>query len=285
MRNLLAELAGSAAEFHSRIAEELAYPDLSNIPEWRNYFIPGRAGCDFLADAGAEKGVLAMIPGNAGQPGLRAMRAGQGTRSLRDPACRASPGKPVDSADGPTRDPAGPAGAGSAAAAGSRDDPSAARARLRIPPFITRQGRGTDDRWPLQNFLELGAVLSAVPCARLHATQVLREWGIECLADSAGLLVTELVANAVTASRGMAQVSGVRLWLLSDSAQILILVWDASPQPPVLADVTSEAEQGRGLRIVEAVSEQWGWYASGNGKIRLGDREVMHFRREPSPWR
>jgi anti-sigma regulatory factor (Ser/Thr protein kinase) len=138
---------------------------------------------------------------------------------------------------------------------------------LRIPPFITRQGRGTDDRWPLQDFLELGALLSAVPCARRHATQVLREWGIECLADSAGLLVTELVANAVTASRGMAQVSGVRLWLLSDSAQILILVWDASPQPPVLADVTGEAEHGRGLRIVEAVSEQWGWYAVGTGKF------------------
>jgi hypothetical protein len=66
----------------------------------------------------------------------------------------------------------------------------------------------------------------------------------------------------------MAPVSGVvRLWLLSDSAQILILIWDASPQPPVLTDVTGEAEQGRGLRIVDAVSEQWGWYAFGNGKF------------------
>jgi anti-sigma regulatory factor (Ser/Thr protein kinase) len=208
-----------------------------------------------------------MIPGNAGQPGLRAMRAGQGTRPLRDPAFRASPGQPMDSAETPARDPAGPAGAGSAAAAGSRDDPSTGRAGLRIPPFITRQGRGTDDRWPLQDFLELGAALSAVPCARLHARQVLREWGIAGLADSAGLLVTELVANAVKASGGMAQVSGVRLWLLSDAAQILILVWDAIPQPPVLTDVTDDAEQGRGLRIVEAVSEQWGWYASGNGKF------------------
>ena len=81
----------------------------------------------------------------------------------------------------------------------------------------------------------------------------------------------------------MAQVSGVvQVWLLSDSAQILILVWDASPQPPVLTDVTDEAEQGRGLRIVEAVSEQWGWYASGNGKFVWAIREVMHFRREPS---
>ncbi|MGH3176355.1 MAG: ATP-binding protein, partial [Streptosporangiaceae bacterium] len=210
--------------------------------------------------------------------------AGQGTRPLRDPACRASPGQPAGSADNPARDPAGPAGAGSAAAAGSRDDPPGGRAGLQIPPFLARQGRGTDDRWPLQDVLELGALLSAVPRARLHARRVLREWGISGLADSAGLLVTELVANAVTASRGMAEVSGVRLWLLSDAAQILILVRDASPQPPVLADVTGEAEHGRGLQIVEAVSEQWGWYPSGNGKfvwaiVRLRMSRESHSRR------
>ena len=63
--------------------------------------------------------------------------------------------------------------------------------------------------------------------------------------------------------------AAVRLWLLSDSAQILILVWDASPQPPVLMDVTDEAEHGRGLMLVEAVSEQWGWYSreDGDGKF------------------
>jgi anti-sigma regulatory factor (Ser/Thr protein kinase) len=126
-----------------------------------------------------------------------------------------------------------------------------------------------DDRWPRQDFLELGALLSAVPCARLHARQVLWEWGIAHLGDSAGLLVTELVANAVRASREMTPVPAVRLWLLSDSAQILILVWDASPQPPVLTGVADEAEHGRGLRLVEAVSEQWGWYPreDGDGKF------------------
>jgi Histidine kinase-like ATPase domain len=99
------------------------------------------------------------------------------------------------------------------------------------------------------------------PCARLHTRHVLWEWGIGNLGDSAGLLVTELVANAVRASREMAQNSAVWLWLLSDSTQILILVWDATPQPQVLADVTDDAEHGRGLVLVEAVSEQWGWYS------------------------
>ena len=126
-----------------------------------------------------------------------------------------------------------------------------------------------NDQWPLQDFLELGALFSAVPCARLHARQVLWEWGIGNLGDSAGLLVTELVANAVRASRELARACAVRLWLLSDSAQILILVWDASPQSPVLTDVTDEAEHGRGLMLVEAVSEQWGWSycEDGDGKF------------------
>src|SRR5580658_6110025 len=135
--------------------------------------------------------------------------------------------------ENPARDPAGLAGAQPAAAAGHWDDPSASGAGPRIPPFITLQGRSLNDRWPLQDFLELGALVSAVPCARLHARQVLREWGIGHLGDSTELVVTELTTNAVRASRELAQVA-VRLWLLSDAAQILILVWDASPQPPVL---------------------------------------------------
>ena len=175
----------------------------------------------------------------------------------------------MDGRENPERDPAGLTGAGSAAAAGSWDDPPASRAGLRIPPFIAWQRRERNDRWPLQDFLELGALVSAVPCARLHARQVLWEWGIGHLSDSAELLVTELIANAVRASRQMTRVCAVRLWLLSDSAQVLILVWDASPQPPVLMGVTDEAEHGRGLMLVEAVSEQWGWCPceDGDGKF------------------
>jgi anti-sigma regulatory factor (Ser/Thr protein kinase) len=114
--------------------------------------------------------------------------------------------------------------------------------------------------WPLQDFLELAALVSAVPCARLHARQVLWEWGLARLGENAELLVTELVTNSVKASQAVTQASPVRLWLVSDLAQILILVWDASPQPPVRVDASGEAENGRGLMLVEAISEQWGWY-------------------------
>ncbi len=117
-----------------------------------------------------------------------------------------------------------------------------------------------NSQWPLQDFLELGALAGAAPCARLHTRQVLWEWDLRNLGESAELLVAELVTNAVTASRVMTQAFPVRLWLASDSVQVLILVWDASRQSPVRMDTSDEAENGRGLILVEAISEQWGWY-------------------------
>jgi hypothetical protein len=94
--------------------------------------------------------------------------------------------------------------------------------------------------------------------------------------ESTELLVTELITNAVKASQAVMQASPVRLWLVSDLARVLILVWDASPQPPARVSASDETENGRGLMLVEAISEQWGWYGrdDSDGEIRLGHREV-----------
>ncbi len=181
----------------------------------------------------------------------------------------------MDGSDSPGRCPAAttaaqPARSWPSAALASHDASSASRAGVRIPPFMTRQGHGLNGRWPLQDLLEFGALVSAVPCARLHARQVLWEWGLlASLGDSAELLVAELITNAVKASQAVTQASSVRLWLMSDFAQILILVWDASPQPPIRVDTSDDAENGRGLMLVEAVSEQWGWCSceGGEGKF------------------
>ena len=53
----------------------------------------------------------------------------------------------------------------------------------------------------------------------------------------------------------------VRLWVLSDKQSVLILVWDSSPQPPARIDAAGDAENGRGLLLVEAMSTQWNWHA------------------------
>jgi anti-sigma regulatory factor (Ser/Thr protein kinase) len=113
--------------------------------------------------------------------------------------------------------------------------------------------------WPLMSFLELGALPGAVPCARLHARQVLWEWALERFTESTALLVSELVTNAVAISRASPPDSPVRVWLVSDEQHVLVVVWDASPLPPVRIDADGEAEKGRGLMLVEAISARWGW--------------------------
>lgn len=114
--------------------------------------------------------------------------------------------------------------------------------------------------WPLHDYLELGALPGAVPSARLHARSILWEWGLASLTEPVGHVVTELIANSVTAARTMPQIPPVRLWLASDTRKILVMVWDASPQPPLLTQAGDAAESGRGLSLVAAFSDRWGTY-------------------------
>jgi hypothetical protein len=72
--------------------------------------------------------------------------------------------------------------------------------------------------WPLGDFLELRALPSAVPRARLHTRHLLREWGMGDLTDSIELITSELVTNALQVSGTASQASPIRFWLLSDQA-------------------------------------------------------------------
>jgi anti-sigma regulatory factor (Ser/Thr protein kinase) len=89
---------------------------------------------------------------------------------------------------------------------------------------------------PLCSYLELGALPTAVPCARLHARHVLREWGLNGLALDSELFVSELVTNAVKGYGGT-RPGAVRLRLSGDSARVLIEVWDADPRAPAPKDL------------------------------------------------
>jgi hypothetical protein len=139
---------------------------------------------------------------------------------------------------------------------------------VRIPASAA-QGNNFADQWPLQSFLELGALPGAVPCARLHTRQMLWEWRLTGLSDSAELLVSELVTNAIQISRADAQSAPVRLWLLAGRARVLILIWDASPLPPVRVSSSENDENGRGLLLVETLSARWDFYfpAPPGGKV------------------
>lgn len=52
----------------------------------------------------------------------------------------------------------------------------------------------------------------------------------------------------------------VRLWLASCPDLVLVMVGDASERPPVYLDPGPDADSGRGLRLVQAMSSRWGWY-------------------------
>lgn len=123
--------------------------------------------------------------------------------------------------------------------------------------------------WPLQDSLELGALPDAVPCARLHTRQVLWEWRLTWLSDNAELIVSELLTNAISAARSGGSIGPVRLWLLADGAQLLILTWDGNPLPPLRVFTSNEMESGRGLLLVDTLATQWDWYVPVNmgGKV------------------
>jgi anti-sigma regulatory factor (Ser/Thr protein kinase) len=122
---------------------------------------------------------------------------------------------------------------------------------------------------PLQTYLALAALPSAVPCARGHVRSVALEWGLADLAETAELLASELVTNSVQAS-GRLRTTGtpvVRVWLTSDRESLVIHVWDASAAMPLRQEAGPGDDSGRGLTIIDALSADWGCYQEADGKV------------------
>ena len=122
---------------------------------------------------------------------------------------------------------------------------------------------------PRQTHLELAALPSAVACARGHVTSVTLAWGLGELTETAALLVSELMTNAVRASGRLRTIEPpvVRLGLSGDEASLAIHVWDGSDQMPVRQDSGPDAESGRGLLLVDALAKEWGTNRTHDGKV------------------
>jgi anti-sigma regulatory factor (Ser/Thr protein kinase) len=124
--------------------------------------------------------------------------------------------------------------------------------------------------WPLRSSLQLGALPTAAPCARLHAKHVLWEWRLHAVADTAELLTSELVTNAVKAAQEVKGKPPVWLRLSADTTRLLIEVWDGNAQPPAPRPLENglpalDDESGRGLFLVALLSKQWNWYPTQPG--------------------
>jgi len=99
-----------------------------------------------------------------------------------------------------------------------------------------------------------------------HARAVVRaacaEWGIPPeTADDLALVVSELVTNAVIHAA-----SAVRLALISEEDALRLEVHDDLAARPVARPESPHTAGGRGLHVVEALTQRWGVNRHGAGK-------------------
>ncbi|MFC9682894.1 ATP-binding protein [Streptomyces sp. NPDC056948] len=86
-------------------------------------------------------------------------------------------------------------------------------------------------------------------------------WSLDHCCEDTTLVITELTANAAThAAPGTSSAPEVRLGFRLNPTHLLVTVSDPDDHPPVHAPAGSPLEEhGRGLCIVDALSEEWGW--------------------------
>ncbi|RPF39343.1 ATP-binding protein [Streptomyces sp. TLI_185] len=100
--------------------------------------------------------------------------------------------------------------------------------------------------------------------ARKFTRQAALRWNLDTICDDAVQIASELVANAIRhgQSRTIAsdeEQSAVWLALALRPQTLLCVVRDPSRRRPMLAPPPPLAEHHRGLPIVNALSNTWGW--------------------------
>lgn len=109
-------------------------------------------------------------------------------------------------------------------------------------------------------FLSLDAVATSPRRARAWTCEVLGEWQLAGLADDAEAVVAELVANAAVHASAGPGLPVIGLELAFGDGVLAILVSDGNPALPQAPCPAADDESGRGLLIVEALSDRHGWH-------------------------
>lgn len=113
--------------------------------------------------------------------------------------------------------------------------------------------------------VEFTAQEEEVAILRREVRARLELWGLQCLADEAQLCVSELVANVITHVGGGTPTT---LSLLMNGTFLRIEVRDPDSRAlPTLVAADVEAEGGRGMALVAAVTDRWGVSLLGDAKV------------------
>ncbi|MFI5823254.1 ATP-binding protein [Streptomyces rishiriensis] len=117
---------------------------------------------------------------------------------------------------------------------------------------------------PGRHFRNFSVRLSPTPrgarLARLLTVEQLRSWGMPV--DPAGQIVAELAANAVTHGRVPGRDFRLTLYVIAHTLRVEVTdtAGDRPPRPPHSGPgPDADAESGRGLLLVEALADRWGW--------------------------
>ncbi|MEU3198564.1 ATP-binding protein [Streptomyces sp. NPDC006996] len=120
---------------------------------------------------------------------------------------------------------------------------------------------------PWEHSLHIPNDPRAVTVCRRTLRLILTMHGLIGVVDVAELLATELVANAVRHTKGPAALRVHR----SGAGVLRIGAWDADPsppEPPEPFEPALEREDGRGLALVRACADTWGWQPLTRGGSR-----------------
>ena len=101
--------------------------------------------------------------------------------------------------------------------------------------------------------------------ARRRVRDAIRSWQVPVDLDAALLLTSELVTNAVRHEAGHGA-QAVVLAIACSRGRLRVDVHDTSRSLPAVAEVPADAETGRGLLLVETLSDEWGFYRTPAGK-------------------
>jgi anti-sigma regulatory factor (Ser/Thr protein kinase) len=103
--------------------------------------------------------------------------------------------------------------------------------------------------------------------ARRRVRDAVRSWRVPVDLEVALLLTSELVTNAVQHETGH-KAQAVVLAIACSRGRLRVDVHDTSRSLPAMAEADADAyaETGRGLLLVETLSDEWGFYRTPAGK-------------------
>jgi serine/threonine-protein kinase RsbW len=120
--------------------------------------------------------------------------------------------------------------------------------------------------------LVLPATVQAAGLARRATRKALAAWGVTHLEETAVLLVSELVTNAVLHAKTPAAI--LRLRLETAEGFLRIEVQDADPSWPQPRTPAGMDESGFGLMLVDALADKWGVRDTPPGKTVWAELET-----------